>query len=143
MAPQHTSYVGSSSIASTIDRGCTLYVTAPRHMWEIFANAHIQQRLHVITSNVAHIVASGMRPTLYVDPSRITPSCKIQNLNLQRYTCPVHRKRKGKAVSSSSEVPRFKTLFHEAHYKSKLSARKVLPELIIQIDEDILDPCGL
>ncbi|MED6122054.1 hypothetical protein PIB30_036077, partial [Stylosanthes scabra] len=38
---------------------------------------------------------------------------------------------------------RFKTLFHEAHYKSKLSARKVLPELIIQIDEDILDPCGL
>ncbi|MED6185340.1 hypothetical protein PIB30_056039 [Stylosanthes scabra] len=53
------------------------------------------------------------------------------------------RKRKGKAVSSSSEVPRFKTLFHEAHYKSKLSTRKVLPELIIQIDEDIFDPCGL
>ncbi|MED6209649.1 hypothetical protein PIB30_056782 [Stylosanthes scabra] len=46
-------------------------------------------------------------------------------------------------MSSSSEVPRFKTLFHEAHYKSNLSARKVLPELIIQIDEDILDPCGL
>ncbi|MED6210094.1 hypothetical protein PIB30_060906 [Stylosanthes scabra] len=53
------------------------------------------------------------------------------------------RKRKGKVVSSSSEVPRFKTLFHEAHYKSKLSARKVLPELIIQVDEDIIDPCGL
>ncbi|MED6168419.1 hypothetical protein PIB30_011308 [Stylosanthes scabra] len=53
------------------------------------------------------------------------------------------RKRKGKTVSSSSEVPRFKTLFHEAHYKSKLSARRVLPELIIQVDEDILDPCGL
>ncbi|MED6184660.1 hypothetical protein PIB30_049679 [Stylosanthes scabra] len=53
------------------------------------------------------------------------------------------RKRKGKAVSSSSEVPKFKTLFHEAHYKSKLSARKVLPELIIQVDEDIVDPCGL
>ncbi|MED6193398.1 hypothetical protein PIB30_018927 [Stylosanthes scabra] len=52
------------------------------------------------------------------------------------------RKRKGKAVSSSSEVPKFKTPYHEAHYKSKLSARKVLPELIIQIDESILDPCG-
>ncbi|MED6196856.1 hypothetical protein PIB30_051197 [Stylosanthes scabra] len=53
------------------------------------------------------------------------------------------KKRKGKVVSSSSEVPRFKTLYHEAHYKSKLSARKVLPELIIQVDEDIIDPCGL
>ncbi|MED6184810.1 hypothetical protein PIB30_051024 [Stylosanthes scabra] len=53
------------------------------------------------------------------------------------------RKRKEKVVSSSSEVPRFKTLFHEAHYKSKLSARRVLPELIIQVDEDTLDPCGL
>ncbi|MED6177551.1 hypothetical protein PIB30_099183 [Stylosanthes scabra] len=52
------------------------------------------------------------------------------------------RKRKGKAVSSSSQVPRFKTLYHEAHFKSKLSARKVLPELIIQVDESILDPCG-
>ncbi|MED6223924.1 hypothetical protein PIB30_078887 [Stylosanthes scabra] len=52
------------------------------------------------------------------------------------------RKRKGKAVSSSSQVPKFKTLYHEAHYKSKLSARKVLPELIIQVDESILDPCG-
>ncbi|MED6164221.1 hypothetical protein PIB30_087618 [Stylosanthes scabra] len=40
-------------------------------------------------------------------------------------------------------MPRFKTLFHEAHYKSKLSARRVLPELIIQVDEDILDLCGL
>ncbi|MED6139339.1 hypothetical protein PIB30_082925 [Stylosanthes scabra] len=52
------------------------------------------------------------------------------------------RKRKGKAESSSSQVPRFKTLFHEAHYKSKLSTRKVLPELIIQVDESMLDPCG-
>ncbi|MED6202340.1 hypothetical protein PIB30_104362, partial [Stylosanthes scabra] len=34
------------------------------------------------------------------------------------------RKRKGKVVSSSSEVPKFKTPYHEAHYKSKLSARK-------------------
>ncbi|MED6171986.1 hypothetical protein PIB30_045904 [Stylosanthes scabra] len=53
------------------------------------------------------------------------------------------RKRKGKVVAqSSNEVPRFKTLFHEAHYKSKLSIGKVLPELIIQVDESILDPCG-
>ncbi|MED6176851.1 hypothetical protein PIB30_092273 [Stylosanthes scabra] len=52
------------------------------------------------------------------------------------------RKRKGNAVSSSSQVPRFKTMYHEAHFKSKLSARRVLPELIIQVDENILDPCG-
>ncbi|MED6139432.1 hypothetical protein PIB30_083800 [Stylosanthes scabra] len=52
------------------------------------------------------------------------------------------RKRKGKAVSSSSQVPRFKTLYHEAHFNSTLSARRVLPELIIQVDESILDPCG-
>ncbi|MED6205026.1 hypothetical protein PIB30_014250 [Stylosanthes scabra] len=52
------------------------------------------------------------------------------------------RKRKGKAVSSSSQVPKFKAPYHEAHYKAKLSARKVLPELIIQVDESILDPCG-
>ncbi|MED6210093.1 hypothetical protein PIB30_060868 [Stylosanthes scabra] len=52
------------------------------------------------------------------------------------------RKRKGKAVFSSSQVPKFKTPYHEAHYKAKLSARKVLPKLIIQVDESILDPCG-
>ncbi|MED6188431.1 hypothetical protein PIB30_085904 [Stylosanthes scabra] len=53
------------------------------------------------------------------------------------------RKRKGKVVSSSSQVvPRFKTLYHEAHFNSTLSARRVLPELIIQVDESILDPCG-
>ncbi|MED6176273.1 hypothetical protein PIB30_086542 [Stylosanthes scabra] len=51
------------------------------------------------------------------------------------------RKRKGKAVSSSSQVPRFKTMYLEAHFNAKLSARKVLPELIIQVDESILDPC--
>ncbi|MED6134691.1 hypothetical protein PIB30_039424 [Stylosanthes scabra] len=35
------------------------------------------------------------------------------------------KKRKGKAVAqSSNEVPKFKTLFHEAHFKAKLSARK-------------------
>ncbi|MED6113174.1 hypothetical protein PIB30_068412 [Stylosanthes scabra] len=53
------------------------------------------------------------------------------------------KKRKGKAVAqSSSEVPRFKTPYHEAHYNSKLSARKVLPELIIQVDESILSACA-
>ncbi|MED6212308.1 hypothetical protein PIB30_082061 [Stylosanthes scabra] len=52
------------------------------------------------------------------------------------------RKRKGKVESSSSQVPRFKTLYHEAHFKAKLSARKVLLELIIEVDESILDACG-
>ncbi|MED6178057.1 hypothetical protein PIB30_104086, partial [Stylosanthes scabra] len=33
-------------------------------------------------------------------------------------------------------------MYHEAHFNSKLSARRVLPELIIQVDESILDPCG-
>ncbi|MED6172996.1 hypothetical protein PIB30_055239 [Stylosanthes scabra] len=52
------------------------------------------------------------------------------------------RKRKGKEVASSSEGARFKTPYHEAHFNSKLSARKILPELIIQVDESILDPCA-
>ncbi|MED6146733.1 hypothetical protein PIB30_037357 [Stylosanthes scabra] len=52
------------------------------------------------------------------------------------------RKRKGKEVASSSEGARFKTPYHEAHYNSKLSARKILPELIIQVDESILSPCA-
>ncbi|MED6140981.1 hypothetical protein PIB30_098898 [Stylosanthes scabra] len=51
------------------------------------------------------------------------------------------KKRKGKEVASSSEGVRFKTPNHEAHFNSKLSARKILPELIIQVDERILDPC--
>ncbi|MED6139558.1 hypothetical protein PIB30_084937 [Stylosanthes scabra] len=51
------------------------------------------------------------------------------------------RKRKGKVVSSSSQViPRFKTLYHEAHFNSKLSARKILPELILQADENVFNP---
>ncbi|MED6153821.1 hypothetical protein PIB30_105815 [Stylosanthes scabra] len=33
-------------------------------------------------------------------------------------------------------------MYHEAHFNSTLSARRVLPELIIQVDESILDPCG-
>ncbi|MED6164927.1 hypothetical protein PIB30_094842 [Stylosanthes scabra] len=51
------------------------------------------------------------------------------------------RKRKGKAVSSSSQVtPRFKSLYHEAHFNSKLSARRILPELILQADEHVFNP---
>ncbi|MED6177856.1 hypothetical protein PIB30_101971 [Stylosanthes scabra] len=51
------------------------------------------------------------------------------------------RKRKGKAVSSSSQVtPRFKTLYHEAHFNSRLSARRILPELILQADEHVFNP---
>ncbi|MED6178106.1 hypothetical protein PIB30_104494 [Stylosanthes scabra] len=51
------------------------------------------------------------------------------------------RKRKGKAVFSSNQVtPRFKTLYHEAHFNSKLSARRILPELILQADEHVFNP---
>ncbi|MED6201231.1 hypothetical protein PIB30_092842 [Stylosanthes scabra] len=51
------------------------------------------------------------------------------------------RKRKGKAVSSSSQVvPRFKTLYHEAHFNSRLSPRRILPELILQADENVFNP---
>ncbi|MED6224737.1 hypothetical protein PIB30_086985, partial [Stylosanthes scabra] len=50
-------------------------------------------------------------------------------------------KKKGKVVSSSSQVtPRFKTLYHEAHFNSKLSARRILPELILQADENVFNP---
>ncbi|MED6128634.1 hypothetical protein PIB30_099796 [Stylosanthes scabra] len=54
------------------------------------------------------------------------------------------KKRKGKAVAeSSSEAPRFKTPFHEAHFKGKLSARKVLLELAIDYNDEILSPCAM
>ncbi|MED6146537.1 hypothetical protein PIB30_035331 [Stylosanthes scabra] len=54
------------------------------------------------------------------------------------------KKRKGKALAqSSSEVPRFKTPFHEVHFKGKLSARKVLPELPIDFNDEILSPCAM
>ncbi|MED6140723.1 hypothetical protein PIB30_096230 [Stylosanthes scabra] len=53
----------------------------------------------------------------------------------------VDRKRKGKVVYSSSQVtPRFKTLYHEAHFNSKLSARRIPPELILQADEHVFNP---
>ncbi|MED6223273.1 hypothetical protein PIB30_072430 [Stylosanthes scabra] len=52
-----------------------------------------------------------------------------------------NRKRKGKAVSSSSQVTsRFKSLYHEAHFNSKLSLRRILPELILQADEHVFNP---
>ncbi|MED6198910.1 hypothetical protein PIB30_071057 [Stylosanthes scabra] len=55
-----------------------------------------------------------------------------------------NRKRKGKAAAeSSSEVPRFKTPYHEAHFNSKLSARKVLSELAIDYNDEILSPCAM
>ncbi|MED6206384.1 hypothetical protein PIB30_026200 [Stylosanthes scabra] len=51
---------------------------------------------------------------------------------------------KGEALAqSSSEVPRFKTPYHEAHYKGKLFVRNVLPELIIQVNDEILSPCDV
>ncbi|MED6128803.1 hypothetical protein PIB30_101475 [Stylosanthes scabra] len=51
------------------------------------------------------------------------------------------RKRKGKAVFSSNQVtPRFKSLYHEAHFNSKISARRILPELILQADEHVFNP---
>ncbi|MED6124257.1 hypothetical protein PIB30_057282 [Stylosanthes scabra] len=51
------------------------------------------------------------------------------------------KKRKGKAVSSSSQViPIFKTLYHEAHFNSKHSVRRILPELILQADENVFNP---
>ncbi|MED6214224.1 hypothetical protein PIB30_100895, partial [Stylosanthes scabra] len=52
------------------------------------------------------------------------------------------RKRKGKAVATSSNQasPRLKTLYHEAHFNSMLSARRILPELILQADEDVFNP---
>ncbi|MED6185493.1 hypothetical protein PIB30_057641 [Stylosanthes scabra] len=54
-----------------------------------------------------------------------------------------NKKRKGKAVAeSSNEAPRFKTPFHETHFKGKLSARKVLPELAIDYNDEILSPCA-
>ncbi|MED6178217.1 hypothetical protein PIB30_105480 [Stylosanthes scabra] len=53
-----------------------------------------------------------------------------------------NRKRKGKAVATSSNQasPRFKTLYHESHFNSMLSARRILPELILQADEDVFAP---
>ncbi|MED6205613.1 hypothetical protein PIB30_019363 [Stylosanthes scabra] len=51
------------------------------------------------------------------------------------------RKRKGKAVASSSgEPPIFKTPYHEAHYKKFFNARDVLTESRIEYEEESLNP---
>ncbi|MED6128697.1 hypothetical protein PIB30_100463, partial [Stylosanthes scabra] len=52
------------------------------------------------------------------------------------------RKRKGKAIvtSSNQASPRFKTLYHESHFNSMLSVRRILLELILQADEDVFNP---
>ncbi|MED6189382.1 hypothetical protein PIB30_095532 [Stylosanthes scabra] len=51
------------------------------------------------------------------------------------------RKRKGKAVASSSgEPPIFKTPYHEAHYKKFFIARDVLTEYRIEYEEESLNP---
>ncbi|MED6159312.1 hypothetical protein PIB30_041245, partial [Stylosanthes scabra] len=51
------------------------------------------------------------------------------------------RKRKGKAVASSSgEPPIFKTPYHEAHYKKFFIARDVLIESRIEYEEESLNP---
>ncbi|MED6140578.1 hypothetical protein PIB30_094572 [Stylosanthes scabra] len=117
MTPQLTSYVGNSCIATPFDRGYTLYVLASRQMWDIYHQNH-----------------------------NLTEAA--------RYTCQPHIKRgcthKGEGIKleanvvreSFTEGARFKTPYHEAHYNSKLSARKILPELIIQVDEGIFSPCA-
>ncbi|MED6188497.1 hypothetical protein PIB30_086544 [Stylosanthes scabra] len=67
----------------------------------------------------------------------------VGSLSLTHFasSTPPDRKRKGKAVFSSSQVTsRFKTLYHEAHLNSKFSARRILPELILQADEHVFNP---
>ncbi|MED6200959.1 hypothetical protein PIB30_090347 [Stylosanthes scabra] len=58
-------------------------------------------------------------------------------------TSLLRKKGKGKEKTQSSEAPRFKSPFHEAHFKGKLSARKVLPEVPIDLNDDILSPCAI
>ncbi|MED6170412.1 hypothetical protein PIB30_030599 [Stylosanthes scabra] len=51
------------------------------------------------------------------------------------------RKKKGKAaVSSSGEPPKFKTPYHEAHYKKFFIARDILTESRIEYEEESLNP---
>ncbi|MED6218391.1 hypothetical protein PIB30_026354 [Stylosanthes scabra] len=58
-------------------------------------------------------------------------------------TSLLRKKGKGKEKAQSSEAPRFKFPFHEAHFKGKLSARKVLPEVPIDLNDEILSPCAI
>ncbi|MED6128412.1 hypothetical protein PIB30_097606 [Stylosanthes scabra] len=50
------------------------------------------------------------------------------------------RKRKRKAVATTSEVPRFKSLYYESHYNRFFAAREVLPEFRIEVDDGALSP---
>ncbi|MED6187438.1 hypothetical protein PIB30_076450 [Stylosanthes scabra] len=51
------------------------------------------------------------------------------------------RKKKGKAVASSSgEPPKFKTPYHEAHYKKIFIARDILTESRIEYEEESINP---
>ncbi|MED6196338.1 hypothetical protein PIB30_046573 [Stylosanthes scabra] len=51
------------------------------------------------------------------------------------------RKRKGKVVASSSgKPPKFKTSYHEAHYKKFFIARDILTESRIEYEEESLNP---
>ncbi|MED6106582.1 hypothetical protein PIB30_005866 [Stylosanthes scabra] len=52
-------------------------------------------------------------------------------------------KEKGKGSGSSNEVQRFRTPYHEAHFKKVLPARKVLDELIIEVDDEALTPINV
>ncbi|MED6115280.1 hypothetical protein PIB30_088975 [Stylosanthes scabra] len=52
----------------------------------------------------------------------------------------LQRKRKGKATATTSEAPRFKTLYHESHFNKFFAAREVLLESRIKIDDDALSP---
>ncbi|MED6163587.1 hypothetical protein PIB30_081446 [Stylosanthes scabra] len=58
-------------------------------------------------------------------------------------TSLLRKKGKGKEKAQTSKAPRFKSPFHEAHFKGKLFARKVLPEVPIDLNDDILSPCAI
>ncbi|MED6122489.1 hypothetical protein PIB30_040314 [Stylosanthes scabra] len=53
------------------------------------------------------------------------------------------RKKKGKAPASTSEAPRFKTLYHESHFNKFFAAREVLQKIRIKIDDDALTPISV
>ncbi|MED6135863.1 hypothetical protein PIB30_050632 [Stylosanthes scabra] len=57
---------------------------------------------------------------------------------------PNHRKERGRQWHNQAvKCQVSKTPYHEAHFKGKLSTRKVLPELIIQVNDEILSPCAV
>ncbi|MED6199803.1 hypothetical protein PIB30_079285 [Stylosanthes scabra] len=149
-----------------IIQGCTttLYVTPSRITWGFCIPLHFAHSFptynamhHVIrganSSNSPQMTEAGRYTS---QPHIIRGGCFIHAFKTQRphvicgstrytwlHTLYIGRliEKKGKAVSSSSQViPRFKTLYHEAHFNSKLSARRILPELILQADENVFNP---